>query len=390
MTGASKTAALAAAFARPQYDCPVIRDFATGRDILRSPMVVQANRGADRIAAMIGDPERTPVSFLDGEPHKQRRGQIARFFTPKAMKDRYRPVMEASTAKLIGRLRASGREELDRLSFELACDVTSEIVGLTNSNSRAMAERIRKSFTTLASVPKSRIGKFLFGLDKQLRMLLFYYLDVVPAVRARRKQSRDDVLSQIMAKNYPRKSILLECQTYGSAGMMTTREFIVAATWHLLEQPELQEAFLTGGEEVQFAILEEILRVDPVVTHIHRRATADFVTGDGNQVKKGSYYAVDLRAANLDAAVVGDDPEAIDIERAARRRMTSSWMSFGDGPHRCPGAQLALHETRVFLDALLRVPGIRLANPPEPRWTGTTYELHGAFIECDRPRGEQR
>lgn len=384
MPSASKTAAIAAAEARPQYDCPVVRDFSTGRDILRSPLVVQANRGADKIAAMIGDPEKTPVSFLDGEPHKQRRGQIARFFTPKAMKERYRPVMEASTARLVTRLRRSGCEQLDLMSFELACDVTSEIVGLTDSNPRAMAQRIRKSFTTLASVPKGRIGKFLFGLDKLIRLQLFYVLDVLPAIRARRKQPGDDVLSQIMAKNYPRKAILLECQTYGSAGMMTTREFIVAAAWHLLDDAELRYAFLTGGEEVQFGILDEVLRLDPVVTHSHRRATEDFTTADGQQIKAGSYYAVDLRAANMDPAVVGENPQEFDMNRSARQRMTSSWMSFAAGPHRCPGAQLAMHETRVFLDALLRVPGIRLANPPTPLWTGTTYELHGAFVECDR------
>lgn len=382
--GASKTASLAAAHARAQYDCPVVREFAPGRDILRSAKVIQANRGADRITAMIGDPERTPVSFLDGEPHKQRRAQIARFFTPKAMKERYRPVMEASTAKLTARLRASGREQLDLLSFELACDVTSQIIGLTNSNSRAMAQRIRKSFTNLSSVPKSPIGRFFFRLGKLFHLQLFYQLDVKPAIRARRRQPGDDVLSQIMAKKYPRKAVLIECQTYGSAGMMTTREFIVAAAWHLLEDAHLRSTFLSGGEQVQFAILDEILRLDPVVTHSHRRAIEDFTTADGQQIKAGSYYAIDLRAANLDPAIVGENPEAIDITRSSRQRMTSSWMSFADGPHRCPGAQLALHETRVFLDALLRLPGIRLANPPEPSWTGTTYELHGAYVECDR------
>jgi cytochrome P450 len=59
-------------------------------------------------------------------------------------------------------------------------------------------------------------------------------------------------------------------------------------------------------------------------------------------------------------------------------------MSFGDGHHRCPGAQVALHETRFFLDALLKVPGIHLANPPEVLWNSTigSYELRGAIVAC--------
>jgi cytochrome P450 len=61
-------------------------------------------------------------------------------------------------------------------------------------------------------------------------------------------------------------------------------------------------------------------------------------------------------------------------------------MSFGDGPHRCPGAQVALHETRVFLDTLLRVPGVRLATEPTIGWCAPIagYEVHGAVVACDK------
>ena len=59
---------------------------------------------------------------------------------------------------------------------------------------------------------------------------------------------------------------------------------------------------------------------------------------------------------------------------------------FGDGPHRCPGSQVAMHETRVFLDRLLRVPGIRLVHAPQIGWSEMlmSYELRGAMIACDR------
>ena len=68
--------------------------------------------------------------------------------------------------------------------------------------------------------------------------------------------------------------------------------------------------------------------------------------------------------------------------------MPSNWLSFGDGPHRCPGAQVALHETRVFIDALFRIPGIRLTQVPTMGWQEEIngYELHGAIVECDPSR----
>jgi hypothetical protein len=84
--------------------------------------------------------------------------------------------------------------------------------------------------------------------------------------------------------------------------------------------------------------------------------------------------------------VVGEHPYEIDPDRARKMKVAGAWASFGDGPHRCPGAQVALAETRVFIDALLRVPGIRLETPPTVGWCDPIggYELHGAIVVCDR------
>jgi hypothetical protein len=49
---------------------------------------------------------------------------------------------------------------------------------------------------------------------------------------------------------------------------------------------------------------------------------------------------------------------------------------------------VALHETRVFLDRLIRLPGIRLVGTPALRWCDElgSYELRDAIVACDRPR----
>ena len=66
-------------------------------------------------------------------------------------------------------------------------------------------------------------------------------------------------------------------------------------------------------------------------------------------------------------------------------KVVGPYMSFGDGPHRCPGAQVALAETRVFLDRMFRLPGIRLKSEPNISWNAFIqgYELRGAVITCD-------
>ena len=47
-------------------------------------------------------------------------------------------------------------------------------------------------------------------------------------------------------------------------------ELIVMAAWYLFEDPALRARFETGGEDAQFAILEEVLRLEPIVAVVAR------------------------------------------------------------------------------------------------------------------------
>jgi cytochrome P450 len=157
------------------------------------------------------------------------------------------------------------------------------------------------------------------------------------------------------------------------------------AAWHLLGDDALRKRFLTGTEAEQVAILEEIMRIDPVVNMVIREATANVTTAHGT-VAAGEKFIVDIRGANTDEASVGECPHALDPDRARRMKITGAYLSFGDGSHRCPGAQVALNETRVFLDRLLRLPGIRLHREPDLGWTDELngYLLTNAVVTCDR------
>lgn len=379
-----KSAAIAAANVQAAPGAVVTGNFAFAREVLRNPAFLQAGAGAERIDT--SQPDRVPLFFLDGEVHKKRRGNLARFFTPKAIKDRHRKVMEATTAELMAELRATGRQRLDLMSMKLASDVAAEIVGLTNSDPKALADRLRLTFLSIGGHANSFLGRVQKGALSLYKTFVFYMRDVRPAIRERRKRRRDDVISYLIDEGFTDKQILIECMTYATAGVLTTREYIVMVAWHLFERDDLRELFLNGDEDVQFAILDEVLRLEPVAALLHRKAASDLTGPNGETVKAGELHAVNMRAANTDEAATGPCPFAIDPQRSKRERMPSNWMSFGDGPHRCPGSQVALHETRVFIDALLRVPGIRLANAPTVGWCAPImgYELHGAFVECDK------
>ncbi len=378
-----KSAALAAERITVGPDTRVVGSLAFARELLRSNVTRQAGAGAKQ--EVTGDPAFTSVFFLDGEPHKRKRQAIVRFFTPKAINTRYRAVMEQATDTLLDRLRSRGQGRLDQMSFELAVTVAADIVGLTNSDQAAMARRIQATLIGLRLPLMSRWRRPFGQAQATFHGARFMLSDVRPAIMARRAERREDVISHLLDEGYPDKAILIECMTYAVAGMITTREFIVMAAWHLFGDDALRERFLTGDEADQVAILEEIMRLDPVVNMVARRVTADAVTDSGS-VSEGEKLVVDIRAANVDEAGVGACPYALDPDRARKSKTVGSYLSFGDGSHRCPGAQVALNETRVFLDRLLRVPGIRLEREPDLCWTDELmgYELRNAVVTCDR------
>jgi hypothetical protein len=380
-----KSAGLAARNLQVDPGTQLITRFAFGRDLLRSPAMRQAAEiGVDRFD--LDNHATAPVIFLDGEPHRRKRAAIAKFFTPKAVTTQYRVVMERVADALLQTLQETGRARLDVISFELAVTVAAEIVGLTDSDGAAMSRRIASAFESSTEVRRSRLAKALGRAVIAVKTLHFFYRDVLPAIRSRRKTRRDDVISQLLDHGASNEAILMECMVYASAGMVTTREFIVMAAWHLFERDDLRARFVEGGEDEQFAILEEILRLEPVAAMVFRRAAEDVRQTAGGAVRKDTRFAIDIRAANTDEAVTGPCPHAIDPDRARDAAPTGAYLSFGDGAHRCPGAQVAMHETRVFLDRLFRVPGIRLERTPDMRWNEAllSYELRHAIVTCDR------
>ncbi len=155
----------------------------------------------------------------------------------------------------------------------------------------------------------SRVRRLIAGLKSQANLLNFYLRDVRPAIAARRRAPQGDVISHLLEGGRKNVEILIECVTYGAAGMVTTRESISMAAWHLLEREELRSEYLAGDEKERYGILHEILRLEPVVGRLYRRATADMEIEDGgvtHRVPAGAMLNLDIRSANADVEVVGD------------------------------------------------------------------------------------
>lgn len=374
----SKSEAIAAQRTKIEEGAERVRQYPRAREILLSKTLLQGGGNAATFDA--SKPDESPVFYLDGEPHRQRRATIARFFTPKAITTRYHGIIERETERLLDQLRRDGSARLDVISFELAVAVAANIVGLTSSDVPRMARRLATILSAAWYHQLDFVRRIAVGLRKSLAMVSFYRNDILPALRARKQQPQDDILSLLLEQNVSRKTIIVECMTYAAAGMVTTRELIVMAAWHLFDRPELRRDFLAGDDKRQTAILLEILRLEPVAAVLYRR------TDPGKPGTKAVMHALDMRAVHSDEDAVGPCPQALDPDRAQRMKANGAFLSFGAGAHHCPGRHIAIHEARMFLDALLRVPGIRLEREPDVGWSDLlmSYELRGAVVTCDR------
>jgi cytochrome P450 len=376
-----KSAGIAAARLKVPVDGHRVGGFTAAREILRSSKVKQAGVGADQVDT--GNPDHAPVFYLDGESHRRKRGAIARFFTPTAVASRYRPQMERTADALIAAVQKAGTATLDKVAHQMTVAVAAQIIGLTDSNQVSMAARIGATLSA-SRIRLKWLAHLMEPLGTAVRALNFYYRDVRPAIRARRAARRDDIISHLLDENYSDRAIMIECMTYAAAGMVTTREFIVMAAWHLFERDELRARFLAGTDEQQLIILEEILRLEPVASMLSRRAVEEMPDTASGLMPPGSLFHIDIRAANVDESVVGPCPHALDPDRSEKSGGAS--LSFGHGSHRCPGSQVALQESRIFLDRLLRLPGIKLEREPKIGWHPMlmSYELRKAIVTCDR------
>lgn len=374
-----------------------LRSYAAVRQVLRDAEHVRQGASTDNVLVTRLRPS---VIFQDGEPHREQRTAIASFFTPKTVQEKHHAFIDHLTERLIVRLTRAGRADLGALSMELAVEVAARVVGLTDSRRPGMDRRIDEllSESDIATGGPGDLAARVRSLGQQsrglLRMSNIYRVDVRPAIQARRKKPQQDVISHLISKGYNDLEILVECLTYATAGMVTTREFICVAAWHLLENGELRRDYLSGDRKERHLLLHELLRLEPVASTLWRRTESEVSiehAGVTHHVPAGARMILDIRTANADPAAVGEEPLAVCPHRPLPRGVQAQALSFGDGAHRCPGAFLAVHESDVFLHRLLALP-LRMRGTPVMTFNEMlmSYEIRDFEVELDRSAEAQK
>ena len=143
-----------------------------------------------------------------------------------------------------------------------------------------------------------------------------------------------------------------------TGGLTTTSQLLGNLVHDALTVPEVEAALRRGGATLDTA-MEESLRLRPPVMFIVRGCVADTEVG-GCPVHDGDRLVIGSASANRDERVF-DDADELRLDRPN----ADQHLTFGFGPHVCPGATLARAVTRIGLRVLFERfrPG---RSPPHP------------------------
>jgi cytochrome P450 len=131
-------------------------------------------------------------------------------------------------------------------------------------------------------------------------------------------------------------------------GNDTTRNSMSAYAYGLSQYPD-ERAKLEADPSLIGNATQEIIRWQTPLAHMRRTATQDAEV-EGQTIRAGEKVALWYISANRDAAVFGDDADAIRVDRPNARRH----LAFGHGIHRCVGARLAELQMGILLEEMAK------------------------------------
>ncbi|MFB7334780.1 cytochrome P450 [Streptomyces adustus] len=300
----------------------------------------------------LANPGRSMLT-VDGADHRRMRTLVAQALTPRRVEE-MRDRIAQLTEELLDRLPADA-DVVDlkaAFAYPLPMYVIADLMGIEEDRLPRLKELFEKFFST-QTAPEDVLATLveLAGI-------------MAETVAAKRAEPGDDLTSALVLASedgdrLTDEEIVSTLQLMVAAGHETTISLIVNAVVNLSTHPDQRDLVLSGTVDWS-AVVEETLRWSTPTSHVLIRfATEDVPVGD-RVLPAGDALIVSYGALGRDEAAHGPTAGEFDITRETRTRH----ISFGHGPHVCPGAALSRLEAGVALPALYaRFPRLELAVP---------------------------
>ncbi|MFF5185887.1 cytochrome P450 [Streptomyces sp. NPDC000345] len=301
----------------------------------------------------LANPGRSMLT-VDGADHRRLRGLVAQALTPRRVETLRKRITEL-TEQLLDRLPADA-DVVDlkaEFAYPLPMYVVADLMGIEESRLPRLKELFEKFFST--QTPPEEVVATLVELAGIM----------AETVAAKKAAPGDDLTSALIQASedgdrLTDEEIVSTLQLMVAAGHETTISLIVNAVVNLSTHPE-QRALVLSGAADWSAVIEETLRWSTPTSHVLIRFAAEDVPVGDRVLPAGDALIVSYGAIGRDEEAHGPTAGDFDITRETRTRH----ISFGHGPHVCPGAALSRLEAGVALPALYaRFPGLDLAVPP--------------------------
>jgi cytochrome P450 PksS len=303
---------------------------------------------------------RTQMLFRDGAEHHRLRVLGNRGFTP-SMLEIARPKIQATVDGLLDRVQSRGQMDVvAEFAQPLPALVIAELFGVPERD-RAQFQKWSDDAATLTGVTQGNPANEAQAANEGMRNLEAYFLEVLAE---RRQHPGDDLVSLLLAGQaegrLSAEEVCSQCILILIAGHVTTVDQLANGVQAFLTHPRQWQRLCHEPALIHSAV-EEVLRVDPSVSFIHRISHAATRVGD-REFEPGQFLWRSVAAATRDPAAF-PEPHCFDTARAGGPHLT-----VGAGQHVCLGAGLARRELQIALATLSRrMPNLRPGDDPPRR-----------------------
>jgi cytochrome P450 len=313
---------------------------------------------------------------LDPPNHTLVRRVMVTALTPKVVRSA-EPYIEAKAKVLLDALPADGEADLvPTFTGPLPIASTVHILGFPEEDApttMAWAKELIESGFPATHRNRDGVEGFAEGFGD-----FAGYID--DRIDERRTDPQDDVTTKLLelevdGERLTPRQLRAMVRNLITGGLTTTSQLLGNVLHQLLTVPGLEDRLRSDPETLPRAV-EESLRLAPPVMFIPRGCLRDTEV-DGITIHTGQRVVMGSACANRDENVFpnGDD---FDVDRDN----VSDHLTFGYGPHFCPGAPLARAVARIGVTAFLRrfpKGTVRLAD-------GFVFENVPAFFETGPAR----
>jgi cytochrome P450 len=296
------------------------------------------------VVPRVATTQRRPPLHLDPPGNVPYRNAITRLMTPAKLHP-WRTKIEREVEELLAPLVARGEGDICReFSFILPIAVLADFFRLPEDNARRIRIVGSEFNMALQRRDDENVRKYsdeLYGIAREL-------------IEDRKAAPQDpdvDPISSLLAvridgEPLPDAMILGALRQFLMVGIVAPTTFIGSAVVHLARHPEHHTLLKHDPALIPDAV-EELLRLYTPYRGFARTARCDVTFGD-KLVREGDVVAAVFTSGNRDEDVF-KNPDEFDLGRHKKDLLT-----FGRGPHMCPGAPLARLLLVVAIEGIVR------------------------------------